>query len=142
MLLGVPHRVGIDLIAVEDVAAALSAHGERYLARVYTDREVQDCAGPAGPDPLRLAARFAAKEATMKVLRPGDAAVPWPSVEVRRNPGGDVELALTGAAKALAEDAGLSGFAVSLTHDGAYAAAVVVADHAPTALQNQRCHVD
>ena len=42
-------------------------HGQRYLARVYTDQELLDC----GTDPGALAARFAAKEATIKAL--GDA---------------------------------------------------------------------
>jgi holo-[acyl-carrier protein] synthase len=104
----------------------LQAHGQRYLERVYTAREIADCTGADGVDPERLAARFAAKEAAMKVLRPGDAAVPWPSIEVVRDAAGVPALTLHGPAAELARAAGLTEFAVSLTHEDAYAAAVVV----------------
>jgi holo-[acyl-carrier protein] synthase len=115
-------RVGIDLVQAATVAEAIAEHGERYLRRVYTEAELAQCGG----DPLRLAARFAAKEAAMKVLRPGDAAVPWSSIEVVRDAGGVPVLTLHGPAAELASAAGLAEFAVSLTHEDAYAAAVVV----------------
>jgi holo-[acyl-carrier protein] synthase len=122
-----PLRVGIDLAKASTIAEALAEHGEHYLRRVYTHAEVAQCGGPGGaPDPLRLAARFAAKEAAMKVLRPGDAAVPWPSIEVLRDAAGVPRLTLHATAAELAAAAGLSEFAVSLTHEDAYAAAVVV----------------
>ena len=118
----VSHRVGIDLVAVDQVAEALTIHGDRYLRRVYTPREVADCAG----DAARLAARFAAKEATRKTLGIRDEGVGWPSVEVRLEDGAPT-IALHGRAAELARDAGLSGFAVSLTHEAGFAAAVVLA---------------
>ena len=63
----------------------------------------------------------------MKVLRPGDAAVPWPSIEVRaRRRGRSAALTLHGPAAELAAAAGLTDFALSLTHEDDYAAAVVV----------------
>ena len=118
-----PLRVGIDLVKAAAVQAALDEHGERYLRRVYTDAELAEAAG----DPLRLAARFAAKEAAMKVLRPhADDAVPWPAIEVVRGEDGVPGLLLHGRAAELAAGAGLTAFAVSLTHEDEYAAAVVV----------------
>jgi holo-[acyl-carrier protein] synthase len=120
-------RVGIDLVGVRTVREALAEHGERYLRRVYTDGEIADCGGLEQPDPLRLAARFAAKEAALKALRVGDAAVPWTAIEVVRGAGGAPELALHGAAAELAARAGIGELAVSLTHEGEHAAAVVVA---------------
>lgn len=119
-------RIGIDTVEVAAVEAALAAHGDRYLQRVYTRREVADCGGSAE----RLAARFAAKEATMKVLRAGAGGVPWPAVEVRRHPSGHTDLELSGAAAALASAAGLEELAVSLTHEAGLASAVVVAQTA------------
>jgi holo-[acyl-carrier protein] synthase len=90
---------------------------------VYTPQEVADCKA----DPLRLAARFAAKEATMKVLQPPpDAAVPWPAIEVVRNAPGAPSIRLHGPAAQLAETAGLTAFALSFSHEDEYAAAVVV----------------
>jgi holo-[acyl-carrier protein] synthase len=123
-------RVGIDLVKAATVREALAEHGERYLARVYTETEVVQCGAPGGgaPDPLRLAARFAAKEAAMKVLRPArEQALPWTAIEVLRGPDGAPALTLHDAAARLAETAGLRDFAVSLTHEDEYAAAVVVA---------------
>jgi holo-[acyl-carrier protein] synthase len=133
-----PIRVGVDLIAVAEVADSLRTHSNRYLARVYTPREVDDCRGKsteviAG----RLAARFAAKEAAIKVLRPGngetDEGIPWNAIEVVRDAAGAAELEFSGRAAELALEAGLGSVSVSLTHEKAYAAAVVVAevDRAP-----------
>jgi holo-[acyl-carrier protein] synthase len=122
-------QVGIDLVAVDSVAEALrSPHGDRYLARIYTDAEIADCRIATGVDPERLAARFAAKEAAIKVLQIGDDAVSMRDIEVRRDASGRVSLMLHGRAAELAARAGLVDFSVSLTHEGGFAAAVVVAD--------------
>jgi holo-[acyl-carrier protein] synthase len=121
----VPSRVGIDLASVSDVREAVAAHGDRYLQRVYTARELADCAG----DPARLASRFAAKEAAIKVLRPRrDSALPWSDIEVVRHPDGWTELHLAGSAAARAEHEGLATFSVSVSHEGDTACAVVLAE--------------
>ncbi len=123
-------RLGIDLVAVEEVEASLRAHGDHYLRRVYSPRELDDCRnGSGGLASERLAARFAAKEAAIKVLRPAaDVGVPWQAIEVVRDTGCGVELELSGRAAELAHAAGLGSFSVSLTHEGGYAAAVVLAE--------------
>lgn len=122
-------RVGIDLVEVDAVAAALGApSGQRYLDLVYTPGEVSDCTAPGGTvDASRLAARFAAKEAAMKALRVGDRPLSWRSIEVRREPDGCPSLVVSGVASELADEAQVSQFAVSLTHERDYASAVVVA---------------
>ncbi len=114
-------RVGCDLVAVADVRASLEQFAEKYLRKVYTEHEVRTCFGA----PQGLAARFAAKEAVAKVLRPGDVALPWPTIEVRRHEAGWCTIALTGAAATLAEQQGLRSFDVSLSHERDYAMAVV-----------------
>lgn len=129
-----PLRVGTDLVLAGAVRDAIATHGRRYLERVYTAGELDDCRGADGaPDALRLAARFAAKEAAMKALRVGrDAAVPWTAIEVRRGAEGHPELRLHGPAAELAAAAGIAELAVSLTHEEPYASAVVIAEeHAP-----------
>jgi holo-[acyl-carrier protein] synthase len=119
------YRVGIDLVAVVSIADSISTHGDRYLQRIFTAQELEDCAGATE----RLAARYAAKEAMLKVLRPGpEDSVPWNEIEVVRNPGGWVEIALSGRAGHLAAVTGIGGFAVSLTHEEGYASAVVIAE--------------
>jgi len=128
-----PLRVGIDLVSADSVRESIREHGDRYLARVYTDAELRDCETPAGPDPERLAARFAAKEATVKVLRPGrDDAVPLRSIEVRRDPAGWVELRLLGQAAELAANAGVTDLALSFSHEAGFVSAVVIAEVAAT----------
>jgi len=83
-------RVGIDLVSVDTVRESIREHGDRYLERIYTEAELRDCLGAEGTVPERLAARFAAKEATIKVLRPTDEPIPWHDIEVIRHPSGSV----------------------------------------------------
>lgn len=123
-----PIRVGLDLVSTAAIGDAIKAHGARYLERVYSAREVEDCRHDETIDLERLAARFAAKEATLKVLRVGDQAVPWREIEVTRAPAGWVELLLSGRAASLAQDAGITDIALSLTHEQGFAAAIVVAE--------------
>ncbi len=126
-------RVGVDLVRVSETRRSIDLFGDRFLRRVFTTGELQDCFGEVAPEVAfaRLAARFAAKEATIKVLRPAgppdEGWIDWRSIEVRRAPGGWSELHLHGDADALARRAGLGELALSLSHDGDLATAVVVA---------------
>jgi holo-[acyl-carrier protein] synthase len=120
-------RVGTDLVKVDDVAASVARFGERYTGRVYTPHELSCCQGPPSVMAAGLAARFAAKEATIKVLRPVEHQPDWRSIEVRRAEGGWCDLRLTDEAARLADAQGISNLAVSMTHEAGMAAAVVVA---------------
>src|SRR5438128_548725 len=95
--------VGVDLIEVGRVAAAVERYGARFLERVFTRTELAYC-GRRAPE---LAARFAAKEATAKALGTGIGAVGWQEIEVVRDRSGRPGLALHGAAQALARERGL-----------------------------------
>jgi holo-[acyl-carrier protein] synthase len=121
-------RVGLDLVEVSTVAESLRGdHRERYLERVYTAREVEDCKGPSGRvDPERLAARFAAKEAAIKALPGSGDGVPLTQIEVVKDESGGVELALAGRAAELLAASGAGEIALSLTHEAGFAAATVV----------------
>jgi len=127
MSTGAAIRVGTDVVAVHQVADSVARFGTRYLQRVYTEHEISSCTGSPPVRAAGLAARFAAKEATIKVLRPVGHQPDWRSVEVRRDPRGWCTMALSGHAAALADQAGIADLAVSLTHEGDVAAAVVVA---------------
>lgn len=114
-------RVGIDLVQLSRVAESLATFGDRFLTRVFTPDEVAYAtAAPAETVP-RLAARLAAKEAAKKAL--STEGIGWRDIEVRRAPSGAPSLRLHGPAAAAAPDADL---AVSLSHEGDYATAVVV----------------
>jgi holo-[acyl-carrier protein] synthase len=124
---GTSIRVGADLVMVDQVAQSIASFGDRYLRRVYTDHEIDSCGGAPSAASAGLAARFAAKEATLKVLRPTDHQPQWRSIEVRRHDGGWCTMSLSGYAAELATRAGLGELAVSLTHEEGIAGAVVVA---------------
>ena len=52
-------RIGCDVHAVSQTVASIELFGDRYLRRVFTPDELEDCGG----DVERLSGRFAAKEA-------------------------------------------------------------------------------
>jgi holo-[acyl-carrier protein] synthase len=120
-----PLRVGVDLASVDEVAASILRFGSRYTGRLFTPGELADTEGPA--QAARLAARFAAKEATIKALAPATDAPSWRSIEVRKETGGECSLILHGRAVELAEEAGLDTWALSMSHEGRMAVAVVAA---------------
>jgi holo-[acyl-carrier protein] synthase len=120
-------RVGADIARVDDVCASVARFGDRYLERLFTPHEIASCGGASSVVAGSLAARFAAKEATIKVLRPADVTPAWKTIEVRRHPSGWCEIHLSGEAAELAAAAQITELAVSLTHEGDIAAAVVLA---------------
>ena len=120
-------RVGTDLVPIGQVAESVARFGDRYVGRVYTAHEVSCCQGTPLVMAAGLAARFAAKEATIKVLRPVENQPDWRSIEIRRDPAGWCSVHLTGGAAAMADEQGITNMAVSLTHEAGMAAAVVVA---------------
>ena len=115
--------VGIDAV---DVARFSRVLGRRpgFAERVFTPLERSSCGGA----PERLAARFAAKEATMKALGVGLGAFGFHDVWVERQPSGRPVLRVAGQAAELAAAAGVSRWHVSLTHTDLVAEAVVVAE--------------
>ena len=126
-------RVGMDVVTVEEVASSVARFGDRYVRRVYTPHEIECCRRPddpsAAPAPYALeslAARFAAKEAVIKLLRPVEMQPDWRSIELHRMAGGWCEIRLSGRAAELAVEAGIDGLAVSVSHEADIAAAVVV----------------
>jgi len=120
--------IGIDLVAVERIARVIRRRGERFLARVYTPGELAACP-PGEQYARRLAARFAAKEAALKALGTGlSGGIRWREIEVRRPDRGRPEIVLHGRAAAHAASLGVARLHLSLSHDGPFAAAVVVAE--------------
>jgi holo-[acyl-carrier protein] synthase len=112
--------VGIDIVDVARLEAAL-ARWPRLAQRLFTDEERRYAASRPHPA-ASLAARFAAKEATMKALGEGWPKVSWRDIEVVRR-SGSPEVRLTGRALELCGDGRL---AISLSHDGGVAVAQVV----------------
>jgi len=115
--------VGIDIIEIARIARTYRDFGERFLKRVFTERERDRYQGRLN----ELAARFAAKEATSKTLGTGIIGIRWREIEVLPNQRGKPVLILHGRAAERARQLGLTDFSVSLTHSRSDAIAFVVA---------------
>jgi len=115
--------VGVDLIEHERLIETYQRFGERFLKRVFTDREIAEAEGRI----TRLMGRFVAKEATAKALGTGIGAVAWREIEVVRLDGGKPELRLHGAAARIASERGWIAFDLSISDTHRHTIAMVVA---------------
>jgi holo-[acyl-carrier protein] synthase len=120
--------VGVDVIEIARIQRTLDDFGERFLRKVYTERERERYSSRIS----ELAARFAAKEATSKALGTGIRGIRWREMEVLSNRRGKPVLVLHGGAAARAAALGLVAFDVSLTHSRKDAMAFVVALREPS----------
>jgi holo-[acyl-carrier protein] synthase len=118
--------MGVDLMEVPRMAAAIERFGEHFLKRVFTEAEIQYCDSKINRME-RYAARFAAKEAGLKAIGTGwRGGISWRDVEVRRERGGRPCLAYAGKAAEVAARVGVRRTWLSLTHTEQYAIAQVV----------------
>lgn len=114
--------VGVDIIEIDRIQAAISRRGDRFLHRVYTEAELALYRDHIS----ELAARFAGKEAAMKALGTGIRGVGWKEIEILPNRRGKPLVFLHGRAKERARQLGLGELAVSLSHSRDYAVASVI----------------
>lgn len=119
--------IGIDVVEVARIAAAIERHGEPFLAKIFTPAERAYCETRKAPA-MHYAARFAAKEAVSKALGTGIGKhAGLHDLEITHGPEGAPKLKLGGAAKVFAETSGITDIQISLTHAREYAAANAVA---------------
>jgi holo-[acyl-carrier protein] synthase len=116
-------RVGCDVLAVEEVQDSLTTFGDRYLRKVFTASEINDCQGRDRAH--RLAARFAAKEAVIKAFAQPDMPFPLREIEVTRD-GPLPLLRLSGTLAERAQQQGWLSSSLSLSHADCHAMAVVL----------------
>ncbi|MGD0766379.1 MAG: holo-ACP synthase [Dehalococcoidia bacterium] len=114
--------IGVDLVEIGRVHKVLQRHRDRFRSRVFTPTELTLCEDR----PHRLAARFAAKEATMKALGTGIRGVGWREIEVLPDRRGKPLLFLHGRAETRARELGMTSLEVSLSHSREFAVATVV----------------
>jgi holo-[acyl-carrier protein] synthase len=117
--------LGIDICPVERIEGILERQGGMFADRVFTSTEKQYAeAGPAVRG-QRYAARWAAKEATIKALG-GPPGLKWTEMEVVNSEDGVPSLVLHGEAAKCAERQGATRNWLTITHAGGVAVAVVV----------------
>ena len=85
---------GIDIIEIYRIKEVCQNYPDRFMRKIFTNQEIEYCRGRYP----QIAARFATKEAVMKLLGTGIRGVPWKSIEVYRArgkaPGEDKSLTL------------------------------------------------
>lgn len=116
--------IGVDIVELDRIARSAERFGDRFLKRVYTERELIYCNGRI----TSLAARWAAKEAVAKALGTGIGKVGWREIEVISDDNCRPRLQLHGAAAELATRLEIAGFAISLSHAKEYAVAFVIGE--------------
>ncbi len=124
---------GIDLIEVDRVKQALErpATGARFQKRVFTQSEIAYCESRGRGRFQSYAARFAAKEATMKALGTGwNRHVGWLDIEVLRTRGRPPTIKLWGKAAEFANRRNVASFQLSISHSAIHAIAHVIAETA------------
>jgi holo-[acyl-carrier protein] synthase len=125
MILG----IGSDLAQVERIRKSIGQYGDRFLNRVYTERERAYASSKAN-SAERYAARFAAKEAGMKAIGTGwRSGVAWKDFEVVNERSGQPTLRLSGVALEISVTMGVERISISLTHTAETAFAVVILEN-------------
>lgn len=114
--------VGVDVVEITRIEQALRR--DRFLERCFTPGELAYATGSHAAE--RLAARFAAKEATCKALGVAGAPGRLKDIEVVRQAGGGVEIALSGTARERFAERGGRRLHLSFSHGREIAVAVVV----------------
>ncbi|MBU4343662.1 MAG: holo-ACP synthase [Candidatus Omnitrophica bacterium] len=112
--------IGVDIIEVERVKHALDAWGERFLKRVFTDREL-DYVNTKKFSHENLAARFACKESVLKAFGDTRIGARLKNIEVLNDAKGKPEVVLHGEVKEYAEKKNIGSILVSMSHTGNYA---------------------
>jgi len=117
---------GIDLVDESRMEKLQQRHGDRFMQRVFTDREQEYCRRYR-LQAERLAGRFAVKEAVMKMLGTGwQGGISWTDIETINDKLGRPEVRLSGKVEQLAREMGIEQISVSITHTKGLALASVV----------------
>ena len=119
--------IGTDIVECWRIGRMIEQHGEMFLSRVYTAREIRYCQARKHSTE-HFAGRWAAKEAILKCLGTGwRKGLCWTDMEIRNDTEGAPRLKLLGGARDRAESLGIADIHVSISHCRAYATAYAVA---------------
>jgi len=118
---------GIDLVDCPRIEQMIQRHGERFIKRVFTADE-QAYAEANKNEVEKLAGRFAAKEAVLKLVGTGwRGKIAWTDIEIINNAAGQPEVTLSGEVRKIADKLGINHISVSITHTANFAIASAVA---------------
>ena len=115
--------IGTDIIECVRIAQLIEKHGEVFLQRVFTQKEILYCSSRKAAT-QHYAGRWAAKEAVLKVLGTGWAkGIQWTDVEVVNEVSGAPMITLAGKAADVARERGINKVMITISHCRAYATA-------------------
>ena len=117
-------KCGTDIIEIERIKESIESLGEKFLKKVYTQKEIEYCESKKAQKYQHYAARFAAKEAIFKAISqnlPDKFALSWSDYEVINNEDGRPSVKLKNFDMSSIEDIDLS-----ISHCKQYAVATVV----------------
>lgn len=118
---------GVDIIEIDRVKRAVEQSGKAFLERVFTSGEMEYCENRGASKFLSYAARFAAKEAVSKAFGTGISnGLRWQDIEVVNSLLGAPEVTLHNKAAEIAQERGVTGISLSLSHCESHATAFVV----------------
>jgi len=115
--------IGTDIIECVRIAQMIEKHGEVFLQRVFTQKEILYCSSRKAAT-QHYAGRWAAKEAVLKVLGTGWAkGIQWTDVEVVNEVSGAPVIKINGKAAEIAKERGIREVMITISHCRAYATA-------------------
>lgn len=118
--------IGTDIIECVRIAQMIEKHGELFLNRVFTAREIQYCSTRRAAN-QHYAGRWAAKEAVLKVLGTGwTRGILWTDIEVINEVSGAPSIRLANRAAEIAADRRIDCVHITISHCRAYATAFAV----------------
>lgn len=107
--------VGTDIIEVNRIERLLSKQ-KKFKERIFTPGEIEYCEHKINKA-QNYAARFAVKEALLKALGTGwRDGVTFKEIEIVNNEKGKPELILSGTAKTITDQMGVTNIQVSISH--------------------------
>jgi holo-[acyl-carrier protein] synthase len=118
--------IGIDIVECARIENSIERFGDRFLKRIFTEGEIaysQSMKFPA----RHFAARFAAKEALSKAFGTGiGKSMGWRDLDVRKRESGEPFAVLSGGAKQMAQERGITKVWISLSHTEQSGSATIV----------------
>jgi holo-[acyl-carrier protein] synthase len=119
--------IGTDIVECVRIRRMIERHGELFLSRVFTDREMRYCQR-SKHSTEHFAGRWAAKEAVLKCLGTGwRKGLCWTDIEVCNDPSGQPRIGLHASTRDYARSLGIQEVMISISHCRAYATAYALA---------------
>ena len=119
--------IGIDIVEIARLKAAIEKFGNHFIARMCTEQEQAGHSRLSEGDIIYYAGRWAAKEALSKALGCGiGEQCNFTDITVDNDADGAPKIHLSGSAQATYEKIGGKGIKLSISHEHSYAVAMVV----------------